>query len=297
MQPGDLGVEAGLLAGAHDLLLDLLLGLPVALLDARRVNAPVGDQPLERQPRDLAAHAVEAREQDGARRVVDDHVDAREVLERADVASLAADDAALHLVGGQRDAGNGRRGRVRRGRALDADRDDVAHTAVGLDASLVLDRADAARDVVARLLLDAREQRLAGLRLRHRGDPLELALLLLDELADASLALAQRRVALAEPTLARSDVGGGLVELRRAGTEPLLGACDLEAAALELLLHLAPGGEHVLLGRDLRLLAHRVGLTAGARQLALRLDAQRFCRAAAIAQHDGGDRSPDNESE
>ena len=97
--------------------------------------------------------------------------------------------------------------------------------------------------------------------------------------------------------LARRDVGGGLVELRRAGAEPLLRARDLEAAALELLLHLAAGGEHVLLGGDLRLLAHRVGLAAGARQLALRLDAQRLCRAAATAQHDGGERSPDDESQ
>jgi hypothetical protein len=223
--------------------------------------------------------------------------DAREVLERADVATFAADDAPLHLVRGQRDAGDRRRGRVRGSRALDADRDDVAHSAVGLDARLVLDRADAARDVVARLLLDPREQRLAGLRLRHRGDALELALLLLHELADASLALAQRRIALTETALARGEVGGCLVELGRAGAKPLLGAGDLEAAALELLLHLAAGGQHVLLGGDFRLLAHCVGLAAGACQLELRLDAQRLCRAAATAQHEGGDRSPDDESQ
>ena len=296
VQPGHLGVEAGLLAGAHDLLLDLLLGLPVALLDARRVDAPVGDQPLQRQARDLAAHAVEAREQHGPGRVVDDHVDAGEVLERADVAALAADDAALHLVRGQRHARHRRRGGVRGRRALDADRDDVAHAPVGLVARLVLDRADAAGDVVARLLLDAREQRLAGLRLRHRGDALELALLRLHELRRARLALGQRRVALGDAALARGDVGRELVELRRARAEPLLGARDLEAAALELLLDLAAGREHVLLGGDLRLLAHRVRLAAGARELALGLDAQRLGRAAAAAQHDERERSPDGES-
>ena len=39
----DVGVEAGLLAGLFDRGLDLGLGLVVHLLDARRVDAPVGD--------------------------------------------------------------------------------------------------------------------------------------------------------------------------------------------------------------------------------------------------------------
>ena len=54
---------------------------------------------VQRQLRDLAADPVERREHDRLRRVVDDEVDAGEVLERADVAALAADDAALHVVG------------------------------------------------------------------------------------------------------------------------------------------------------------------------------------------------------
>ena len=183
-----------------------------------------------------------------------------------------------------------------RGRALDADRDDVAHAAVGLVARLVLDRADAAGDVVARLLLDAREQRLAGLPLGHRRDALELALLRLDELRRARLALGERRVALGDAALARRDVGRELVELGRARAEPLLGARDLEAAALELLLGLAAGREHVLLRGDLGLLAHGVRLAAGAGELALGLRAQRLGRAAAAAQHDERERSPDCES-
>ena len=61
------------------------------------------EQLLERQAGDLAADAVEAGEDDGVRRVVDDDVDAGEVLERADVAAFAADDAALHVVGRELD--------------------------------------------------------------------------------------------------------------------------------------------------------------------------------------------------
>ena len=53
--------------------------------------------------RDLAADAVERREDDRVRRVVDDEVDAGQMLERADVAALAADDPALHVVGGELD--------------------------------------------------------------------------------------------------------------------------------------------------------------------------------------------------
>ena len=64
---------------------------------------PSCEQLLERHAGDLAAHAVEAGQDDRVRRVVDDEVDAGEVLERADVAALAADDAALHVVGRQLD--------------------------------------------------------------------------------------------------------------------------------------------------------------------------------------------------
>ena len=56
----DVGVEAGLLAGLFDDGLDLGLGLIVRLLDAGRVDAPVGDELGQREARDLAAHAVEA---------------------------------------------------------------------------------------------------------------------------------------------------------------------------------------------------------------------------------------------
>ena len=96
-------LEDRLLAGLADVLVELGLRLVVHLLDPRRVDAPVLDQLLERHPRDLAAEAVERREHDRLRRVVDDEVDAGQVLERADVAALAADDPALHVVGRELD--------------------------------------------------------------------------------------------------------------------------------------------------------------------------------------------------
>ena len=140
----DVGVEAGLLAGLEDVALELGLGLVVGLLDARRVDAAVLQQLLERHPGDLAADAVEAGQDHGVRRVVDDEVDAGEVLEGADVAALAADDAALHVVGRQLDDRDRRLGRVAGGQPLHDDREDVAHAPVGVALGLLLDLAHAA---------------------------------------------------------------------------------------------------------------------------------------------------------
>ena len=53
---------------------------------------------VEGHPGDLAADRVEAGEDHRLGRVVDDQVDAGRLLEGADVAALAADDPALHLV-------------------------------------------------------------------------------------------------------------------------------------------------------------------------------------------------------
>ena len=119
-------LEQRLLALLHHVVVDLGLGLVVGLLDARRVDAAVLDELLERQLRDLAPHRVERGQHDRRGRLVDDEVDARDVLERADVAALAADDAALHVVGGQRHERHGRLRRVAGGQPLHARGEDVA---------------------------------------------------------------------------------------------------------------------------------------------------------------------------
>ena len=99
MDVGEPDVLAGLLALVLDLLGQLVAGLDHHLLDARRVDAPVAEEALEGRPGDLAAHRVEGAEHDRLGGVVDDDVDAGRRLERADVAALAPDDAALELVG------------------------------------------------------------------------------------------------------------------------------------------------------------------------------------------------------
>ena len=96
-------LEHGLLADLANVVVDLRLRLVVHLLDPSGMDAAVLDQLQKRQLGDLAADPVERGEHDRLRSVVDDEVDAGEVLERADVAALTADDSAFHVVGRQLD--------------------------------------------------------------------------------------------------------------------------------------------------------------------------------------------------
>ena len=131
-QPGHAGLVGGLLAGLADDEVDLGAGLGDDLLDAAGVDAAVGDELGDGDPGDLAAHRVEAAQDDRLGRVVDDQVDAGRLLERPDVAALAADDPALHLVRRQVDDADRVLGRVVGGDALHRGQDDVAGLVLGL---------------------------------------------------------------------------------------------------------------------------------------------------------------------
>ncbi len=162
------------LALLHHPLAQVDLRLLVCLLDQGRVDSAVRDQPLERDPRDLPANAVEAGQHDGGRRLVDDHVDARQLFERADVPALTADDAALHLVRRQLHQASGRFARVLGGQPSGRDGQDVAGPPVALALGLVLDLADLQRSLVLRLLLDIGEEHLLRLRGAQARDALQL---------------------------------------------------------------------------------------------------------------------------
>src|SRR6478672_4976620 len=78
-----LGVEAmdstlvsGLLTRLDDRGIDFLTRFVDALLDAAGVDATIRHQLLEGESGDLAAHRIEARDNHGVGRVVDDDVDA-----------------------------------------------------------------------------------------------------------------------------------------------------------------------------------------------------------------------------
>ena len=136
-RPGTAGLDDRLFAGVLDRVVDFLAGLLDHLLDAGRVDAAVRQELRQRDAGDLAAHRVEAGERDGVRRVVDDEVDAGGQLEGADVAALAADDAALHVLGGERHDRDGGLGDDLGGEALHRRRDDLAGALVRLFLDLV----------------------------------------------------------------------------------------------------------------------------------------------------------------
>ena len=96
------------------------------------MDAAVLDQLVQRQLGDLAADVVEGRDDDHARRIVDDHVDAVAFSKARMLRPFAADDAALHVVVGNVDGGDGRFGGVRGGVALNGHRQDFAQLAVAM---------------------------------------------------------------------------------------------------------------------------------------------------------------------
>src|SRR5205085_5266422 len=160
----DARLQYALLPQLEDVVLELGLRLLVHLFDAGGMDTPVLQELLERQPGDLPANAVEPREHYCSRRVIDDEVDAGQVLQRADVAPLPTDDAPLHVIGGEMDDRYCVFGCMAGGESLHANRENVAHPPLGLPLRLLLDLAKAARGVVLGVLLDLLHQHLLGAR-------------------------------------------------------------------------------------------------------------------------------------
>ena len=78
------------------------------------------------RPGDFPAHRIKAADDDDAGRVVDDHVDASFFFERANIATFATDDPALHIVVGNVDRAGRGIGSVGCGKALSGHHQDFA---------------------------------------------------------------------------------------------------------------------------------------------------------------------------
>ncbi len=126
----------------------------VCLLDALRVDAPVENQPFQREPADLAPYRIETGQQDGFWSVVDDEVDAGHRLERADVPALTADNPALHLVAGQMQDGHDRLGGLFGGDPLDRQRHNLPGPYLTVCPCLLLDIPDGEGRFALGLVLD-----------------------------------------------------------------------------------------------------------------------------------------------
>src|SRR6188472_3559142 len=229
-------LEHGLRPGLVHLLVELGFRLVVHLLDPGRVDPPVLDQLLERELRDLAADAVERREHDGVRGVVDDHIHPGQVLERADVPAFAADDAALHVVARKLDHGHGRLRGVTRCDALERIRHQRPRPPACLAAGLLFHLPHRAGELVPDEVLRALEHCRLRLSLRHPGDALELADRTLPARLLLVLELLEMHLAIADALLAPRDLDQLLVDLRFALRDPLLDLRDLELTVANLAL-------------------------------------------------------------
>jgi hypothetical protein len=253
----DLELQDGRFALLLDLLLELGLDRLDDVLDAGRVDAAVGDELLDGQPGELAADGVEARQDDRLGRVVDDDVDARGHLQGPDVAALAADDPALHVVRREIDDRDRGLDDVLGRRPLDGVGHDLAGRRGRLLPGLLLDPPDGGDGLELGLLLDPPDQLGLGLFLGHAGDLLQLGHGLLDGLGDLGLfdlevLLLFRELALllGEIALLALDRLEPPLEVLLLAEEPALGLVDLALLLPGVGLELVQAGQVLLAGVD-----------------------------------------------
>ena len=252
-------VEHRLLAGVLTVRLDLVGALGHDLLDARGMDAPVGDEPRQRQLGDLAPQRIEAADDDRLGRVVDDEVDARRRLERADVATLAADDAPLEIVRRQRHHRDGALGDVLAGVALDGGAEDALGALFGFGLGGVFDLLDLDGGRFLGVVDDLGHELGARLLGGHAGELLEPRLGLVQQLLGAPRGGLGRLLAAGDRLFLLFEVGGAaleralfLGELFFPAAQRLFGFLQLDAALFELVGRLGLRFERDLLGLELR---------------------------------------------
>ena len=256
-------LEDSLLAGLPDVLVELGLREVVHLLDPRRMDPAVLDQLQQRHACDLAADAVEGREDDGVRGVVDDEVDAGEVLERPDVASFPPDDAALHVVGGQLDERHSGLGRRARSDALERVRDEVAGAPLRFGRRLFLHLANAAGELVPYELFGLGEDPLLRLAGGHARDALELLPLVVLDLLDVLLELPEVHLAICDALFTTGELAQLPVDVVFLRDGALFDLQYLVAALAQLRFEVRAELHGLLAGLDRGLAAGRLGLATG----------------------------------
>ena len=244
MQPVHARVVRRLFARLDDLRIDLLARPVHHFLDAPGVNAPVGDELLQRQPCHLAADRIEAGDHDGVRGVVDDDVHSGGQLERADVPAFATDDPALHLVVRERHGGDGGFGGGLRGDSLDGQGDDLLRLPLGVAPGPLADLAEHVGRVRLRLLLEAPQELRLGVLSGHPGELLEPTALFAEQPLELLLSALHDVLAATEVARAPPDVAIAL--LHRLGTALERGFALAEVALFSF--DRAPSRPNFLLG-------------------------------------------------
>ena len=121
----DTDLKGSSFARRLDLSLNLAARLINGVLDTGGVDTSVGNELFKGKSRDLTSDGIEAGNGDSLGGIVDDKINARELLDGTDITSLASDNASLHIVAREGDGGDGGLGNVVGGTSLDSKRDDV----------------------------------------------------------------------------------------------------------------------------------------------------------------------------
>src|SRR5664279_2469769 len=185
------------------------------------------------------------------------------MLERADVASLAADDPTLHVVGRELDHGHRRLGGVACRNTLECVRDEVARAALRLRARFLLEHADAAREVMPYELLAPLEQMCLRLLETHPRDTLDLCLLPRRRLLQLVLQLPEVHLAIGEPLVLALELDELSLDVFLLRKHALLDLQHLHAAIGVLGVDVGPELDRLLARFDLRLAPERLGLALG----------------------------------
>ena len=191
------------------------------------MDASVEDELMECQSGHLTPHGVEARKDDGLGRVVDDDLDARSGLQRADVTPFAADDAALDLVRIDVKDGDGVLDGGLCGHALDGLDDHLFGLHVGRHLGLLHDLVDVRCGVGFGFVLERLDEALFGFASGESGDGLQVYDLLLVHLFQVQLTLLDQLGLIVQVLL--QDVGLGELTLQL-----LLALAEAQLVLLEL---------------------------------------------------------------
>ena len=163
MQAVDTEVDSRTLTRLDNLVVELLLHLGNHLLNAGGVDTTVADQLVQGQTAGLAAHGVEATDNNCFGRVVDDDFNATGCLQGTDVTTLTADDTTLHIVVIDMEHRDAILDSGLRGHALDGLDDNLLSLCISVQLGLVHNLVDVSLGVSAGLVLQTLHQTVASL--------------------------------------------------------------------------------------------------------------------------------------
>ena len=153
------------------------------------MNTAVGDEVLEGNAGGLSTNRIEAREDNRLGRIVDHEIDTGNLLEGADIATLAADDATLEIVGRNVHRRHRDFGRMIGSAPLDSERENLLRLLVAFSTDLLLRLADNGRRLMRDLAANLIEQLTVGIIACELRDALKLIGLLCKEILELTRAL------------------------------------------------------------------------------------------------------------